>query len=389
VLFLLVLIPSGCMGGLAPATETPASLGAQPVGVTTWNLRDDTRDRELAVEVWYPAADRPLSGEPETYAVRAGGIAVARLRSVADARRDVRPQTGGPRPVVLMSHGAGSTRYGNVGLAEVLASHGYIVAAPDHDGHTVADKLTGISDDDRARSAYDRPLDLTAVLDELARRSKSGNAWRGTVDMDRVAVAGHSFGGRTAMGIVGASFDGLRQSRECAEDDDDRRCRAVPVFGERSYRYRDSRIKAALLITPAGYLFYRQDGVATIDAPVLVVAAHRDETVPYAAKQQPLFGAFTSPHYVLDLARAGHLTATDVCGVVESIGFLANAFGGDRAKDGCGEGFLSTRTTLDLVANAALPFFELHLSGQEDADKRLQLALHPVIVDGPRLTAMR
>ncbi len=390
LLFTAAFALTGCFGNLGPGAMPPVNLGADPVGVTTLALHDAERGRNITVEVWYPAAEAPRSGEPEVYEVEAAGFTVARLRSIANARREVAPATRGPLPLVLISHGAGSTRFGNVGLAEMLASHGYVVAAPDHKGHTVADKVAGISDADRARSAFDRPLDLSFVLDELERRTKGDDRRFGhLIDMDRVAVAGHSFGGRTALGITGARFDGKRQRDECAVHDDDRRCLAVPVFGPASYRYRDARIKAALLIAPAGFEFYREDGIAQVDAPVLMVAAEGDNTVPYAEKQQPMWGAFTSPHYLLDLKRAGHLTATDVCGVVDSIGFLAKAVGGDRATDGCGASFLSPSTTLELVANAALPFLALHLDHDGSARERLEVALHPTVIDGPIVTASR
>lgn len=381
---LALMFSVGCMGRLAPLNAPPTRLGPHPVGVTTLELTDAARDRELDVETWYPAADAPISGEPEVYDIDASVLTVARLRSVANARRDVPSLRGAKLPVVLLSHGAGSTRFGNVGLAELLASHGYIVAAPDHDGHTVSDKLTGISDGDRAQSALDRPLDLTAVLDELARRSQGDDRLlHGRVDMTRVAVAGHSFGGRAALGVIGARYDGARQVRECRADDDNRDCPALEVFGDGSYRYRDPRIKAALLITPAGYDFYHADGIAEIDVPVLMIGARKDQTVPFAALQRPLFDALEGPRHMLELKQAGHLTATDVCAVVTSIGFFATTFGGDQARDGCGAGFLTPQTTLDLVADATLSFFDVYLHHAPDAEKRLELALNPVIVEGP------
>ncbi len=379
----------GCMGRLAPVHAPPTRIGPHPVGVTTLEVKDAARGRKLEVEAWYPAAEAPIQGKPEIYDVEAGLLTVARLRSVANTRRNVPSLRGARLPVVLLSHGAGSTRYANVGLAEVLASHGYIVAAPDHDGHTVSDKLTGISDDDRAQSALDRPLDLSAVLDDLARRSAGNDPlFRGRVDMNRVAVAGHSFGGRAALGLVGARYDGSRQARECLADDDNRDCPALEVFGSDSYRYRDPRIKAALLITPAGYDFYHADGVAEVDVPVLMVGARKDKTVPYDSLQQPLFDALEGPRHMLQLARAGHLTATDVCAVVTSVGFFAETFGGDQARDGCGAGYLTPQTTLDLVADATLSFFDVYLDHEPDAHRRLELALHPVIVDGPRQVAI-
>jgi predicted dienelactone hydrolase len=370
--------PLGCIGMLGRANDPPTSVGTHPVGVTTITVRDPSRDRELDVEVWYPAA-RVENGEPFVYRIEAGGVTVAQLRSVSGAHRNVAAwREGGPLPVVLMSHGSGSTRFGNVSLSEVLASHGYIVAAPDHVGHTMGDHVLGIDNDERYQSAYDRPLDLSRVLDDLERRSSKRKSWlHGLVDPTRVAVAGHSFGGATALGIVGARFDGKRQAKECRLDADDRRCHALPLFGDKSYRYRDARVKAAVLITPGGYDFYRADGVALVDAPTLIVGARRDKSNPFGEYVRPVYDALRSPSYLLDLRQAGHLTPTDVCDMVDSIGFLAKAFGGAQSKDGCGSDYMTGRDALDRVTMATIPFLAFHLNGDREAREQLELALAP------------
>jgi predicted dienelactone hydrolase len=366
----------GCMGLLGPEAQAPSSLGEHPVGVTHLTVVDTARGRELPVEVWYPAAERS-SAAAVVYRVAAAGTTFARLRSVAGAHRNVAAwRGGGRRPVLLVSHGAGSSRFANVSLAEVLASHGYIVAAPDHDGHTVDDKVFGISDAERAQSALDRPIDLSRVLDELAARSRHAHSlFRDLVDLRRVAVAGHSFGAAAALGLVGARFDTVRQARECAHDGDDRRCAAVSIFGPEPYRYRDERVRAALLITPAGFDLYRADGIAAVSAPTLVVGARHDRTTPFGDFHQPIYVALRPPHYLLDLRAAGHLTPTDVCAMVESGGFLAKAFGGEQAVDGCGGANLPAAAALELVAGAALPFLDLHLNDDARAEPRLRLAL--------------
>ena len=369
---------AGCIGWVDSTASPPDSAGAQPIGVTRFSVSDASRARRLTVEAWYPASRSNASRE--IYEVKAAGMAVARLRSALGAVRNAAPdRSEGRRPVILLSHGAGSTRFGNATFAEVLASHGYIVAAPDHAGHTTADKVGGIDDDDRAQSALDRPIDLSRVLDELIRRGDSDDPiFGGLVDMDRVAVAGHSFGGRTALAIVGARFDGRRQAVECRDADVDRRCRALPVFGETAYRYRDDRVKAAFLIAPAGFAFYRADGVRQVDAPVLVVGAERDETTPYAEQHQKIYTSLDGERHMLTLPNAGHLTATDICRVVNSIGGLAKAFGGDRAQDGCRDGDLPADVALDVVSDAAVAFFDHYLGGRGMASEdRLAAVLDP------------
>lgn len=368
---------TGCAASLVTPASPPASLGDDAVGVTQITVADPAGYRRLTTEVWYPAAAR--SDAPDAvYEVQAMGMVAARIGSIAHAHRDVAPLRGdGPRPVVLLSHGRGSTRFANASLAEVLASHGYVVAAPDHPGHTMDDELAGIDDVARSESAFDRPRDLSRVLDDLAARSsRADSAFADLIDLRRVAVAGHSFGALAALGIVGAGFDAARQAKECRDGHADWRCAAVGVFGGEPYRYRDDRIKAALLLAPAGYDLYRADGVAQVDAPTLVVGARLDINNPFDAFAKPTYDALTSPRWLLDLPEAGHLTPTNVCDVIDSIGFVAKAFGGREARDGCGGAYTSA-DALDAVARAALPFFSLYLDGEAAAEEPLRLALGP------------
>lgn len=376
VLSVLGFGAAGCFGMLGPEAAAPTASGDHPVGVTTIVVKDPARERWLTTEVWYPAATE-TAGEPEVYKVTALDLTVARLRSPLGAHRDVEPwRVGGPRPVVLMSHGRGSTRLGNVSLAETLASNGYIVAAPDHSGHTIDAQLNGIGDEERAQSAMDRPIDLSRVLDDLLVRSgQRASLLRELVDADRVAVAGHSFGGLAALGLTGAEFDSARQRKDCRTNDDDWRCAAVPVFGAEPYRYRDPRIKASVLITPAGYDLYRGDGVARVDVPTLVVGARRDQNTPFAEFSKPTYDALKGPHYLLALENAGHLTATDVCNMIDSIGFFAKTFGGKDARDGCGLPGNASRDALESVVSVTLPFLSLHIDGDATAADRLRVAL--------------
>jgi len=372
----LMMMTTGCVGLPGPVERAPRHAGPSPVGVVTVEVEDEVRGRQLPVEIWYPAA--PSDADPTMYRVRGGGgVTVARVRSALGARRAVPlAQSSSPYPVVLISHGAGSSRYGHATLAEVLASHGYVVAAPDHVGHTVADHTFGISLEDRAQAAMDRPIDLSRVLDDLlARHARKSSIFHRALDPSRVAVAGHSFGGRSALAISGASFDGARQSAECVHASKDRRCHAVGVFGAKSYRYRDPRVRAALLIAPSGYAFYRGDGVSRINVPTLVVGAERDRTTPYAEFHAPVFEALAGPKHFLPLRDAGHLTATDVCEIVGSIGMLARWVGGERAVDGCNEGFLAPRDAIDLVTAAALPFLRRYLDDDPSAESPLHRAL--------------
>ena len=67
VVFLALLV--GCSAA-TPAVVSPADRGPHPVGTRTLLLTDAERNRQLPVEVWYPAVDSArdaeTAGEPIT-----------------------------------------------------------------------------------------------------------------------------------------------------------------------------------------------------------------------------------------------------------------------------------------------------------------------------------
>ncbi len=175
---------------------SPGARGPHPVGVRTTTISYDARS--LDVEVWFPADDAHRGQElvtPDEFHM-IPGMPSWRQRAVRDARpRDM------DAPLVVFSHGYSSHRRQSTELATHLASHGYVVAAPDHAGNTVVevylstmgkptDEARRIAVEGVIESAAHRPRDVAAVLD--AARSLGARG-------ERAAVVGHSFGGWTAL----------------------------------------------------------------------------------------------------------------------------------------------------------------------------------------------
>lgn len=355
----------------APATlEPPADPGRHAVGVTTLELRDTRRDRPVTVELWYPAR-AALGADPARYDLRLGGVRLGGLASPTGAVRNAHRARGGAYPLVVMSHGFASTRYAHISLAEYLASHGYVVAAPDHHGNTMFDLIGGIDEDTRARSTIDRPRDISFVIDALlASNTRRHPILRGLVDPDRIGVAGHSLGGYTALAVSGATFEIARLRRECPLGSLERHCSALlHLPGDRDrVSLRDRRVRAAFLISPAGMLRFGADGLERVAVPTLVVGGRRDITTPYADYQAPTFAALKGPRYLLDLPDAGHLSGTDVCPLVDAISSgLAGWFGGPRARDGCGDDFMPLADAHAEVHHRARALFDLYLKGHAGA----------------------
>jgi dienelactone hydrolase len=153
----------------------------------------------LPVEVWYPAAGDP-GGEHDDYEL-IPGIA----SGTQAAARDADPAGGAaPAPLVVFSHGMAGHRRQSTFLCTHLASHGVVVAAPDHVGNTLPELLPLFLPLDEAgieaamvRSAGDRPEDLRLVLDRLLADPPV------PLDAGRVALCGHSFGGWTVLQATG------------------------------------------------------------------------------------------------------------------------------------------------------------------------------------------
>ncbi|UQI43373.1 esterase [Streptomyces sp. HU2014] len=241
--------PAGAAAAARPRAELPAPTGPYAVGTATRHLVDASRrdpwkpesgDREVMASLFYPAGGgghgrtashmdaasaahfgAAGSAAEANYRVRAGAADWAATRT--HARVDA-PVARGARslPVVLYSAGLGDPRTWNTGLAEELASRGYVVVTIDHtyDSSEVAfpggrlaesvlpalakDPGTGPREIDAAlrRSLAARVGDARFVLDVLG----GDAAWRramprglaDAMDLRRVGMTGHSMGGLTA-----------------------------------------------------------------------------------------------------------------------------------------------------------------------------------------------
>lgn len=183
------------------ADYDPFVRGTYAVGVRTFEVGDAERDRTVPVEVWYPAtptyAGQDLDpASQDTYEMLPG-----MPPSPQDAVRDADPADGSFHPVVF-SHGFAGHRRQTTHLCTHLASHGYVVAAPDHVGNTTLDvmgfMMGGEPPSDMAayvrEVAEDRPRDASRSLDGLL----SGEFGVRASD-DGAGMTGHSFGGWTTL----------------------------------------------------------------------------------------------------------------------------------------------------------------------------------------------
>lgn len=312
-----------------------ADFGPYPVGILTLPLVDAARPaadgqgaRPVTVEVYYPSTAAAVAGAPRDVASVLGIPLID-----TPAYRDVAIAPG-PFPLVLFSHGNNGIRIQSFYFAAHLASHGYVVASPDHHGNTFVDTLAGLVD---VEVASNRPRDMRFVLDQLLARSASGgDFFAGAIDPQRIGMSGHSFGGFTTFALGAGD-------------------------------HHEPRITALFPQAPAA--IFPDAHFAAITAPTLIIGGSLDETTGFEENQRRPFAALPSGAAVVGLAElrdAGHFTFSDFCEVPRQL--LSFLGGFDEA---CEPRHLPWRHAHDIGNLLALRFFDAVL--KDDAAARAGL----------------
>ncbi len=273
-----------CLGGLGWGSyevTRPAYDGH--AGITYGSAYAPIRDRDVDFHIWYPA-------RPGGRAISVGGNGVFHG---TPAGRNA-PHQENQFPAVIISHGAG----GNAGqfgwIASELAEAGFVVVLPNHPGTT-----TGNASAEAAVRVWERPADVTAVLDELTENAANYPY----IDPTQISVLGFSAGGYTAMALSGARVDPGRLQRFCDETDHGMSdCAFLAHFGIDLHSFdltpagqdlRDTRITNAVVVDPGIVSTLTGESLTAIDTPMLIINLGDEGTVPagvdasHAAEQIP------------------------------------------------------------------------------------------------------
>ena len=277
----LLLTMAASTAGAKPLAP-PDELGPFAVGRTTFDVVDPSRnDRTLTVDAWYPVDAEDAVGVPASvYDLLFTGLPseVALDGPLVSAAE--------PFPLVVFSHGNNGIRFQSFFLTEILASHGFVVVAPDHAGNTAVDLIfPGPPFETR-----DRPLDISLVITRmLEKNADPGDLFFGALDGVRIGVMGHSFGGFTTMAMASGFQD-------------------VPP---------DPRVRALVPMSPAvGSLSDEQ--LASIERPEIVIGGTADITVPIVPSSVRAFELPSArPRYRIDVVDAGHNSFTNICDFFE------------------------------------------------------------------------
>lgn len=313
--FTLVLVPTS----IAQRPDAPEFALRGEFGVGTRELTLEDENRPLDMTIWYPAD--VAEGEAEYV----DGLYLAMGMATADEpilQRDT------PYPVVIFSHGSGGSRILQLYLTEHLASHGFVVIAPNHAGNTVMERVLDPDnyDDLVLDSIALRPLDILRVIDFMDALNDDGD-FAGQLDMEKLAVAGHSLGGYTAMSLGGANLNlaGLRE--DCEADDSERFCaivddnsdfaalRGLSELPDGAFPpTTDDRIDAVIALAPALGEWFAPQSIAAIDIPTLNIVGSLDAVTPPEPNAYFIHEEIeNAPRALLTLENAGHYIFVDAC----------------------------------------------------------------------------
>jgi predicted dienelactone hydrolase len=240
-----------------PRSDGPFAAGFRLVTFTKPSFLDPETDRVLETVIWYPAP--PGSGPiNNTY------------RGVQDAPLDL---SAGPYPIIMFSHGSCGYPSQSRFLTPMLATYGFIVAAPPHPGNTLAEFPDCGTPGAQGQSAVERPRDIIYVLDQmLAADGDSLSPFFGAIDETRIGMMGHSFGGFTTYRVLDL----------------------------------DTRFDVAVPLAPA------VPGSPVVTVPSLHMLGQLDSLVNNPSIQTAYANA-ASPKHLIEIRDAGHFAFSDLC----------------------------------------------------------------------------
>jgi len=176
------------------------------------------------------------------------------------------PVKGNQLPFIVFAHGYGKSLDGYAPLVNFWAAHGFVVIQC-----TFLDsRRLGITPEDpRTPLIWKfRVDDMKRMLDELDTIEEAVPGLKGRTDRTRIAAVGHSFGAQTTGMLLGA--------------------RIIETDGSFGEDLSDARIKAGVLLTPAGkggedlstfaaeHFPFMNPSYAEMTTPSLVVAGDKD-----------------------------------------------------------------------------------------------------------------
>ncbi|MCC6974177.1 MAG: hypothetical protein IT322_09230 [Anaerolineae bacterium] len=201
--------------GIRPDAPLYAKHGPHWVGAREFAFMNG--NQQIQIAVWYPAQNPANLLEEITYKYDTpplGGSIEIPGHAIDNALPD---SSGGPYPLIVLSHGIGLHRFTAPMFTEHWASHGFVVVSVEHsDSNT----LMWFSDYDGmiaglSKSLFKRVEDVKSTLDFVETLTAKEGALTGMIDMERIVAAGHIVGTATALMLAGARLDVDAFAEQC------------------------------------------------------------------------------------------------------------------------------------------------------------------------------
>jgi len=321
---------TGGTGG-NPVPPDFAAPGPASVGVRSSSLTDSTRARTLPVEVWYPAASSGTASnvidfetDPDRPSALGALLEDAPEECVAKTTTATRDAAAvpGAYPLILYSHCYTCTRWSAHAVIERLASHGFVVVAPDHEGDTLFDSLAGTASPLDNALVDVREADIRFVLDQVL----AGEALPAgiTANASEIGMLGHSIGSVTAGRVA----------------------------------QNDARIAAVVgLAAPMENILYGEVSMASITVPLGLLLATEDNSILEVGNFfiRENFSKANTPAYKIEILDAGHWSVTNIAGLTE--GFSPGCGNGIRQTNGEPFTYVSVDSANGQTATFVTAFF--------------------------------
>lgn len=271
-------------------------------GLSDLSVANDA-GRPLTGFLWYPTDAAEGTKEHHGNGVWTG-ITAAQDAAMAD----------GTFPLVVLSHGMYGNAMNQSWLASALAEQGYIVAAISHPGTS-----TWLRDADDARMMWERPKDISRVIDHLT----TDLTIQTQIDADRIYMGGHSLGGFTAGLLAGGRYDAAQLDAICTDDPADLICgifqgwqvaQTPDDIAMMESDLADPRISKFAVFDLGGTQTFAADSVAAISANMLVIGAPKGDSDIDLDRESRAFAAMLpSSATYLEPANLSHFDFLGVC----------------------------------------------------------------------------
>jgi predicted dienelactone hydrolase len=265
------------------------------------------------------------------------------------------PKENGKYPLIVISHGAGGNRDTHYGLADHLASFGYVVFCLEHIGSNTKSLQSSFRIMKNLKTmihngeeVLGRPKDVSFIIDQAIIFNEKNDILKNKIDIENIGVLGHSFGAYTSMAIAGIKpvLDWLEPRKEYKTG-------LAPDM-------RDKRVKACIALSPQGIgtPFFKEESFHSLAIPLMGITGTEDKLLG-GISSTSRYNAFeywpeNGNHIFIWLNQVQHLDFTD-----------------NEGKETKGIKTKNQKEVQKIVRASSLLFFNQHLKNDDEAKQLL------------------